>query len=232
MKYNVMLTYCNLLSFYMLLKLEGKEVKSHPVVNRLIHFKLLLEKLRPLDQKLTYQVDKMVRQAVMGEVEGPTNTEEERLKHRPNIEMMKENGEDSEEAGSEAEEGEQDMSGSESDISEDAGTKKLLGKRKKPIDQTSSEEEETAKVSKHHKGSANVYRVSKTNPIQYQDTMDKQHKREQKMTEHTKHKLNKSNYVKMLREDMDEGPQEVSGSMGMTAKSDYMKEMEKLEKVE
>jgi len=36
----------------------------------------------------------------------------------------------------------------------------------------------------------------------------------------------------MLREDMDDRPQEVSGAMGLTAKSDYMKEMENLEKVE
>lgn len=54
MKYNLMLSYVILLSFYMLLKLSGREVSSHPVVKRLIHHKLLLEKLRPLDQKLTY----------------------------------------------------------------------------------------------------------------------------------------------------------------------------------
>jgi len=36
----------------------------------------------------------------------------------------------------------------------------------------------------------------------------------------------------MLREDMDEKPEEVSGAMGLTAKSDYMKQMEELEKVE
>ena len=62
--------------------------------------------------------------------------------------------------------------------------------------------------------------------------MNKQAHQEARRTEHTKHKLNKSNYIKMLREDMDDRPQEVSGAMGLTAKSDYMKEMENLEKVE
>lgn len=44
--------------------------------------------------------------------------------------------------------------------------------------------------------------------------------------------LNKSNYIKMLREEMDDRPEEVSGATGLTAKTEYMKEMEKLEKVE
>jgi hypothetical protein len=53
--------------------------------------------------------------------------------------------------------------------------------------------------------------------------MERQHKREEI---HTKHKLNKSSYIKALREDMDDKPEEVSGRMGMTAKTEYMKEME------
>jgi len=61
MKYNLMLTYCQMINFYMLLKLEGRDVSSHPVIDRLLHLKLLLEKVRPLDVKMQYQVDKMVR---------------------------------------------------------------------------------------------------------------------------------------------------------------------------
>ena len=70
MKYNLMLTYCSTISFYILLKLEGKDVKGHPVVGRLIHLKLLLEKLRPLDTKMQYQVDKMVRTAILEQTDG------------------------------------------------------------------------------------------------------------------------------------------------------------------
>ena len=36
----------------------------------------------------------------------------------------------------------------------------------------------------------------------------------------------------MLREDLDDRPEEVSGATGLQAKSDYIREMEKLEKVE
>lgn len=54
MKYNLLLSYCTFLSFYLLMKLEGKEVTDHPVIFKLAHIKTLMEKLRPLDQKLQY----------------------------------------------------------------------------------------------------------------------------------------------------------------------------------
>ncbi len=68
MKYNLLLSYCQFLSFFIVLKLEGKPVKDHPVVGKLIHIKTLLERLRPLDQKLQYQIDKLIRAAALSEV--------------------------------------------------------------------------------------------------------------------------------------------------------------------
>jgi U3 small nucleolar RNA-associated protein 3 len=49
MKYNLLLSYCQFLSFYILLKTEGASTKDHPVIGRLLHIKTLLERLRPLD---------------------------------------------------------------------------------------------------------------------------------------------------------------------------------------
>ena len=49
MKYNLMVSYCSFLSFYLLLKLEGKDVSNHPVISKLVHIKIIFEKLRPLD---------------------------------------------------------------------------------------------------------------------------------------------------------------------------------------
>ena len=79
MKYNLLLMYCNLLNFYILLRLEGKPISNHPVLKRLIHFKLLLEKLRPLDQKMNYQVEKMMKLSVMGDIQA------DKLKFKPNM---------------------------------------------------------------------------------------------------------------------------------------------------
>lgn len=61
MKYNLLMSYCTFLSFYLLLKLEGRPVEGHPVVFKLAHIKTLFEKLKPLDAKLQYQVEKMTR---------------------------------------------------------------------------------------------------------------------------------------------------------------------------
>ncbi len=56
MKYNLLLSYCTFLAFYLLMKVEGREVKGHPVVVKLASIKALLEKLKPLDAKLDYQI--------------------------------------------------------------------------------------------------------------------------------------------------------------------------------
>ena len=55
-KHLLMLSYCINIVFYLLLKSEGKPVKDHPVVLRLVELRTYLEKLRPIDRKLQYQV--------------------------------------------------------------------------------------------------------------------------------------------------------------------------------
>lgn len=47
--------------FYMLLKLQGKQISNHPVIAKLIYFKTLISKLKPIDKKLEYQISKMIR---------------------------------------------------------------------------------------------------------------------------------------------------------------------------
>lgn len=39
---------------------EGKSVKDHPVVERLVEIRSYLEKLRPIDKKMQYQLDKLI----------------------------------------------------------------------------------------------------------------------------------------------------------------------------
>ena len=67
MKYNLLLSYCSFLSLLILLKLEGTSISHHPVIDRLLYIKTLLERLRPLDLKLQYQVDKLLRTAALAE---------------------------------------------------------------------------------------------------------------------------------------------------------------------
>jgi succinate dehydrogenase/fumarate reductase flavoprotein subunit len=59
-KHLLMLSYCINIVFYLLLKSEGKPVRDHPVVLRLVEIRTYLEKLRPIDRKLQYQVSCVV----------------------------------------------------------------------------------------------------------------------------------------------------------------------------
>ena len=102
MKYNLMMSYCTFLSFYVLLKLDGKDVTNHPVLFKLAHMRTLLEKLKPLDDKLQHQLDKMMDKA---------EEEEETLKYNSKHEELKI---DDESYGNEDEE----MSGSDSESAE------------------------------------------------------------------------------------------------------------------
>jgi hypothetical protein len=105
MKYNLMLSYCSFLTYYLLLKLEGAQVENHPVIGKLVHIKTLFEKLRPLDSKLQYQVDKLLKQAALAETQGEDvkilgKRKKDNLQYRPNVEML---AEDQESQGSDKE---------------------------------------------------------------------------------------------------------------------------------
>ena len=84
MKYNLLISYTTFLAFYMLLKVEGKPVENHPVVEKLTHIKTLFEKLKPLDKKLQYQIDKM--SSVTSEAAAiASSTAQGSLAHKPNL---------------------------------------------------------------------------------------------------------------------------------------------------
>ncbi|KAI8578556.1 hypothetical protein K450DRAFT_246338 [Umbelopsis ramanniana AG] len=72
-KYQLLLQYIANLAFIIQLKLSGKQVESHPVVQSLIELRVMLEKMKPVEQKLKYQIDKVVRTAVVGDQDNETN---------------------------------------------------------------------------------------------------------------------------------------------------------------
>ena len=64
-KHLLLLHYCINIVFYLLLKAEGRPVKDHPVIARLLELRAYLEKIRPIDKKLQYQMDKLLLAAHM-----------------------------------------------------------------------------------------------------------------------------------------------------------------------
>ena len=90
-KHLLMLSYCINIAFYLLLKAEGKPVKDHPVVLRLVEIRTYIEKLRPIDKKLKYQIDKLLKMAkegVTGEEEDADGAGEDPLQFRPNPDAL------------------------------------------------------------------------------------------------------------------------------------------------
>ncbi|EFJ35661.1 hypothetical protein SELMODRAFT_405212 [Selaginella moellendorffii] len=60
LKHMLLLSYCQSIVFYLLLKAEGRSVCDHPVIARLVEIRMLLEKVHSLDKKLQPQVDRFV----------------------------------------------------------------------------------------------------------------------------------------------------------------------------
>lgn len=56
-------------------RFAGKQIERDPSIDRLIEIRTVLEKIRPIDYKLRYQIDKLVKTAVTGatNVDDPIN---------------------------------------------------------------------------------------------------------------------------------------------------------------
>ncbi len=50
----------------MLHKADGKEISEDVSVDRLVEIRTVLEKIRPLEHKLAYQIDKLIKTANTG----------------------------------------------------------------------------------------------------------------------------------------------------------------------
>ncbi|KAL2629616.1 hypothetical protein R1flu_014302 [Riccia fluitans] len=81
----LLLSYCQSIIFYLMLKAEGRSVKDHPVIARLVELRLYLEKIRPIDKKLQYQIDKLLKAA---KTPGVAGQKEDALKFKPNPDLL------------------------------------------------------------------------------------------------------------------------------------------------
>lgn len=66
MKYQMLLSYLINLTYIVLRKCSGEKIQSDPSIDRLIEIRTVLEKIRPIDSKLKYQIDKLVTTAAVG----------------------------------------------------------------------------------------------------------------------------------------------------------------------
>ena len=69
-KLQLMLSYATNIGFYLMLKAQGRAVREHPVIDALLRHRLLLERLRPLEQKSAYRLSKLLQLAAAEADEG------------------------------------------------------------------------------------------------------------------------------------------------------------------
>ncbi|CCI41160.1 unnamed protein product [Albugo candida] len=66
-KSHALITYTKMELFFILLKLQTPHaIRNHPVFKQLVRYRTLLERIRPLDRKMQYQVDKMLKIVSLG----------------------------------------------------------------------------------------------------------------------------------------------------------------------
>jgi len=68
MKNSMLLEYISNLSYLMLRKTYGKKIEGDSAIERLVKLRTVLEKIRPIDQKMKYQVDKLIAIAESGHI--------------------------------------------------------------------------------------------------------------------------------------------------------------------
>jgi len=88
LKLQLLLSYCTNIAFYLHLKAQGAPIRDHPVIDTLLRHRVLIERLRPLEQKLRYRVQRLLQLATSGDVAGASDD----LRHRPNLDAL--DGED------------------------------------------------------------------------------------------------------------------------------------------
>ncbi|XP_072952294.1 uncharacterized protein [Typha angustifolia] len=96
-KHHLLLSYCQSIVYYLLRKAKGFPIEDHPVVRSLVEIRLFLEKVRPIDKKMEYQVQKLTRAAdnvpkkatdTDMKEKDESRDEEDPLKYRPNPDML------------------------------------------------------------------------------------------------------------------------------------------------
>ena len=217
MKYNLLMSYCTFLTFYLLLKVEGKPVENHPVVYKLTHIKTLFERLKPLDQKLQYQIDKQVRLAEARKEMGVTGAlSTDKLGYKPNLKDLQmasddEGDHDVDMYGMEGEEDGED----ESDIDDDL---RVVSNSKAMQDADDDSDEATPKGKKE-----GVYKAPKLTAVTYEDKADK---KKRMKAEYEKRRLGKSNLLEELQREMRDEPEELhmGGVFGKKGKATRMEE--------
>lgn len=99
MKCNLFLQYLINLAYVILLKLDGETLVKQTCIERLVEIRTVVEKIRPIDKKLNYQIDKLIKMANEKNID---KSEQHPLSYKPNLEnLLNKEDEDESDSGKE-----------------------------------------------------------------------------------------------------------------------------------
>ncbi|XP_022155425.1 something about silencing protein 10 [Momordica charantia] len=75
LKQQILLSYCQAIAFYLLLKSEGQAVRDHPVIARLVEIKSFLDKVKQLDENLPSELEEIINKYHQEETDGKLDKE-------------------------------------------------------------------------------------------------------------------------------------------------------------
>uniref|UniRef100_A0A7S1KLM3 Sas10 C-terminal domain-containing protein n=1 Tax=Percolomonas cosmopolitus TaxID=63605 RepID=A0A7S1KLM3_9EUKA len=94
-KYQLLLSYCMNLVYFLTLKASGKSVEDHPVIEYLVEQRKLLEKIKPIDDRMKYQLQKLVQIATTTETVQDTNPAQDEMSDEESASDSEESDSDS-----------------------------------------------------------------------------------------------------------------------------------------
>lgn len=191
-KYHMLLNYLINLTYVVLRKCSGHKIENDPSIDRLIEIRTVLEKVRPIDYKLRYQIDKLVKTAVTG-----TSTADDPTSFKANPANLLSQLPES--AAKDGENSDEDDDGAESDDSSKIMEKLRKAKQGRP---TSGRTELSA--------SSDVYVPPKHMAVPYEE--DSRAERARKQMERARKRALGSSLIQELKEEYLDTPLEISSS--------------------
>ncbi|XP_032591577.1 neuroguidin [Drosophila grimshawi] len=208
-KYHMLLDYLINLTYVVLRKCSGETIEGDPSIERLIEIRTVLEKIRPIDYKLRYQIDKLVKTATTG-----VSSSTDPILYKPNPEDMLST------AGAGGAEDDDDQAGSGSDEDEDD-------------DDEDEDDDEAGAAKKPRKaataGKSGVYVPPRIKPVYY-DGDERDADKEKKALDRAKKRAITSSMLQDLKEEYLDAPTELSsGSRAQQMLSQAQKEKQEYE---
>lgn len=197
-KYHMLLDYLINLTYVVLRKCSGETIEGNPSIERLIEIRTVLEKIRPIDYKLRYQIDKLVKTAVTG-----VSDSSDPILYKPNPANLLTNYDDDDDfyvsinSQSESEQG---------DVDGDDGDEEETEEVKVDMEEVSVKPKKALKATK-----SGIYVPPKIKPVYY-DGEDKSADREKKLIERAKKRAMTTSMLHDLKEEYLDAPTEISSS--------------------